>query len=250
MTAVLTLHQVSFGYGTSDVLADITFDVNAGEYVALAGPNGSGKTTLIRIILGLERKRTGTVKLFGANAESFTGWSRIGYLPQRANDFNRLFPATVQEVVSLGLLSGKGYPRRFGRADADAIHATLELLGIADLKDQAIAELSGGQQQRVFLARALVSDPELLILDEPTTALDPETRARFFESIDRLNRDKGITVIIITHDTSHIGSHAAKLMYLDKRVIFYGSFADFCHSADMEKYFGHFAQHLICHQHQ
>ncbi|HTF99377.1 MAG TPA: metal ABC transporter ATP-binding protein [Nitrospirota bacterium] len=249
MTAILSLQNVSFGYGTSDVLTDVTFDVPAGEYVALAGPNGAGKTTLIRVILGLERKRSGTVKLFGADAEGFSDWRRIGYLPQSVNAFNRLFPATAKEVVSLGLLSGKSYPRRFSRADKEAISNTLDLLGIADLQDQPVAELSGGQQQRVFLARALVSGPDLLILDEPTTALDPETRVRFFESIGYLNRDRGVTVIIITHDTSHIGSYAAKLLYLDKRAIFYGSFADFCHSPDMEKYFGHFAQHLICHQH-
>ncbi len=250
MTAVLSIKNVSFGYGATDVLSDVSFEVNAGDYVALAGPNGAGKTTLIQVMLGLEHRRSGSVKLFGKDSEGFSDWRRIGYLPQRVNVFNRLFPATAEEVVSLGLLACKRYPRKFSRADEAAIQETLELLGIADLKDQPVGELSGGQQQRVFLARALVSGPELLILDEPTTALDPETRVRFFESIGQLNRDKGVTIIIITHDTSHIGGFAAKLLYLDKTAVFYGSFTDFCHSPEMEKYFGHFAQHLICHQHK
>jgi zinc transport system ATP-binding protein len=112
-----------------------------------------------------------------------------------------------------------------------------------------VGELSGGQQQRVFLARALVSDPELLILDEPSTALDPKTREHFFELAGRLNKDKGVTLIIITHDTAHIGQYAGKLLYLDKQIVFYGGFGDFCQSKEMEKFFGPFSQHLICHQH-
>jgi zinc transport system ATP-binding protein len=122
-------------------------------------------------------------------------------------------------------------------------------MDIAPLRDKLVGALSGGQQQRVFLSRALVSDPELLILDEPSTALDPKTREQFFELAEKLNKDKGVTLIIITHDTAHIGQYASKLLYLDKRVVFYGGFADFCQSKEMERYFGPFSQHLICHQH-
>jgi zinc transport system ATP-binding protein len=146
-------------------------------------------------------------------------------------------------------LSHKYFPKKITRSDEAKIFETLDLMGVLYLKDQLVGELSGGQQQRVFLARALVSDPELLILDEPSTALDPQTREEFFALVERLNRDKGVTVIIITHDTAHIGQYAGKLLYLDKRVIFYGGFADFCQSKEMEQYFGPFSQHLICHQH-
>jgi len=122
-------------------------------------------------------------------------------------------------------------------------------MGISDLKDKLIGELSGGQQQRVFLARSLVSNPELLILDEPSTALDPSSRESFLELLKKLNREIGITVLLITHDTSQIGKYADKLLYLDKKVIFFGGFADFCRSEEMGEYFGRFSQHLICHQH-
>jgi zinc transport system ATP-binding protein len=112
-----------------------------------------------------------------------------------------------------------------------------------------IGDLSGGQQQRVLAARALVNEPELLILDEPTTAFDPETRENFFRTLQELNHNKKVTVILVTHDIGSIGKFASKLLYLDKRIIFYGSFEDFCSSADMGSYFGEFAQHLICHRH-
>jgi zinc transport system ATP-binding protein len=155
----------------------------------------------------------------------------------------------VKEVVGLGLLSKKEFPRRFTRADRQKIGRSLDLMNISDLEDKPVSDLSGGQQQRVFLARALVSDPELLILDEPGTALDPQAREGFFEFIKKLNRESGMTVLLITHDTTHIGQYANRLLYLDKKVVFYGGFPDFCKSEEMQKYFGHLSQHTICHQH-
>lgn len=149
----------------------------------------------------------------------------------------------------MGLLSSKKYPKKINKVDENKIEETLSLLGILDLKNKSVNRLSGGQQQRVFLARALVNNPELLIMDEPSTALDPETRAGFFDLIKKLNQDKGMTIIMITHDTAQAGQYADQLLYLDKKIIFFGLFTDFCHSPEMEKYFGHFAQHLICHQH-
>jgi zinc transport system ATP-binding protein len=249
MQPILSIKDLSFSYNSTEVLSGISFAIEKGDYIALAGPNGAGKTTLVRLILRLESKQRGTIELFGEALEDFNEWDRIGYLPQEVNVFNPLFPATVKEVVGLGLLSHKSFPRKFARSDEARIIKALELMDIAPLKDKLVGELSGGQQQRVFLSRALVSDPELLILDEPSTALDPKTREQFFALAGKLNKDKGVTLIIITHDTAHIGQYAAKLLYLDKQVIFYGGFADFCQSKEMEKFFGPFSQHLICHQH-
>jgi len=249
MRPVLSIKNLSFSYDSTEVLSGVSFAIDKGDYVALAGPNGAGKTTLVRVILGLEGKHKGRVEIFGKDLEAFSDWDRIGYLPQQVNVFNPLFPATVKEVVGLGLLSHKSFPKKFERSDEATILRTLDLMDIVRLKDKLIGALSGGQQQRVFLSRALVSDPELLILDEPSTALDPQTREHFFELVEKLHKDKGVTLIIITHDTAHIGQYAGKLLYLDKRVVFYGGFADFCQSKEMEKYFGPFSQHLICHQH-
>ena len=125
----------------------------------------------------------------------------------------------------------------------------LDKLNISDLKDKMISKLSGGQQQKVLLARALVSNPELLIFDEPSTALDPQSRESFFEMINKLNKDLGIAIILITHDTAYIGEYANELLYIDKDLIYFGSFADFCRSEKMGAYFGNYEQHAICHQH-
>jgi len=249
MSAILKVKDLSVGYGTSEVLNSVSFTLDKGDYVALAGPNGSGKTTLIKTILGLMEIRSGQIELFGATAGSFHQWDLIGYLPQRVNVFNPLFPATVREAVSLGLLSRKRFPKIFSRSDEARIDDTMELMGITDIKNRLVGELSGGQQQRTFLARALVSSPELLILDEPSTALDPQARENFFELIKTLNHERGITIILITHDISQIGQYANRLLYLDKTVIFYGLFSEFCQSEEMNRFFGHFSQHMICQQH-
>jgi zinc transport system ATP-binding protein len=249
MSNVVAIENLNFSYGPVDALTGVSFMIESGDYVGLAGPNGAGKTTLIKVILGLLKDYRGGVELFGKPAASFDEWKRIGFLPQRVNVFNALFPATVKEVVGLGLLSQKGFPKKFSAADHSRIEQTLATMDIADLKDKIAGELSGGQQQRVFLARALVSGPELLILDEPGTALDPVSSRNFYELIRKLNKERGMTIIIITHDTGQIGEYADKLLYLDKKVVFYGRFKDFCESENMTQYFGHFSQHIICHQH-
>jgi zinc transport system ATP-binding protein len=238
-----------FTYDGAEILHEVTLAITAGDYIGLVGPNGSGKTTFIRTLLGLLQPTRGSVELFGSAPPLFSAWERIGYLPQKLIGFNPWFPARVGEIVSLGLLNTKRFPRRRAAADAEALDSILALLDIRDIQHKRIGELSGGQLQRVLLARALVSRPEFLILDEPTTALDPETRDKFFTTLKALNTERRVTIIIVTHDIADIGKYASKLLYLDKKVVFYGSFENFCSSPDMASYFGEFAQHLICHRH-
>lgn len=246
---VLATEGLTFQYNSTEILADISFRLQAGDYLGLVGPNGSGKTTLIKLILGLLQPSKGEIVLFGSNLTEFKDWRKVGYLPQKINSFNPHFPATVREIVSLGLLSTKRFPRRIKRNDDMAINNALELVDIIDIKTELIGELSGGQQQRVLIAKALVSEPELLILDEPTTALDPEAREKFFGTLKDLNENRKVTIIIITHDIGTIGKYASRLLYLDKRLIFYGGFDDFCTSSEMANYFGEYSQHVICHRH-
>jgi zinc transport system ATP-binding protein len=246
---VISIEGLSFAYQGSEVLRDITCLVKAGDYVGIVGPNGSGKSTLIRCILGLNRTVKGSISLFGVPQRSFSEWRRIGYLPQGLQLFNPNFPATVEEVVRLGLLSGKKAPKRFNRTDVSKVDRILDLMGIAAIKNKLIGELSGGLRQRALLARALVNDPDLIILDEPTTALDPETRESFYQVVRELNRTRNTTVLLVTHDTGTIGLHASRLLYLDKKIIYYGGFEDFCASSEMTEIFGSHAQHLICHRH-
>jgi len=246
---LLTVEGIGFSYNGAGVLNDITFRVGAGDYLGIVGPNGSGKSTLIRTILGLAEPARGSVSLLGVPLGSFSDWQRIGYLPQRLRFFNPNFPATVEEIVRLGLLAGKRPPRAATRQDGEAVDTTLRLMGITDIRKRLIGDLSGGQQQRVLLARAMVGKPDILILDEPTTALDPETRENFYGLLEHLNRHVGTTVILVTHDTWSIGKYANRFIYLDKRIIFDGTFDDFCRSPEMTAFFGESAQHLICHRH-
>lgn len=245
----LSVKGLCSGYQGADVLQDLTFAVHSGDYVGVVGPNGSGKSTLVKSILGLIKPEKGAISLFGTPFAQFRDWRRIGYLPQGLQFFNPNFPATVAEVVRLGRLAAKGFPRRFDRNDAAAVAKTLQWMDIAHIADKMIGELSGGLRQRVLLARALVNEPELLVLDEPTTALDPETREHFYQLIADMNRERNTTVILITHDTGTIGRYATKLLYLDKRMIFYGGFDEFCKSAEMTGFFGEKAQHVVCHRH-
>lgn len=247
--AVVSVEGVSLTYHGAEALRDVSFEVAQGDYVGIVGPNGSGKSTLIRCILGLARPDRGRISLFGTELAAFDQWQRLGYLPQGLQHFNPHFPATVAEAVALGLLAARRFPRRITREDAGAVDRALERMGIAGIRNRLVGELSGGLRQRALLARALVNEPELLVLDEPTTALDPETRDGFYETIRNLNREKGTTVILITHDSGTIGRHASRLLYLDKRVVFYGGFDSFCGSAEMSDFFGIHSQHLICHRH-
>lgn len=240
---------LSCSYREGRVLEDVSFQVERGDYVGVVGPNGSGKSTLIKALLGLVAIGAGSASLFGTPLSDFRDWYKVGYLPQSLHLVNPVFPATVHETVGLGLLSLKRFPKRLNRADNDKICTILDELGIHDLKHKLIGELSGGQLQRVLLARAIVNDPELLVLDEPTAALDPETRERFYAMIADINRSRGVTVLLVTHDSGVIGKHASRMLYLDKKILFYGSFDEFCCSPEMSSLFGEHSQHLMCHRH-
>jgi zinc transport system ATP-binding protein len=246
---VIGVDNLYFQYQSVEVLTDISFEITAGDYVGLVGPNGSGKTTLVRAILGVAPYLTGKVALFGQALEQFQDWHKVGYLPQKLGAFNPNFPATVREVASLGLIARKSFPRRLNRDDRRAVDRALERLGIADIGQKLIGELSGGQQQRALIARAIVGEPELIILDEPSAALDPESREHFFAILQDLNRNSRVTMILVTHDMGTIGQFANKLLYIDRKIIFYGGFDEFCRSENMTALFGGDAQHIICHRH-
>lgn len=246
---VVKTDQLACCYREGRVLEDVSFQVERGDYVGIVGPNGSGKSSLVKSLLGLVDICSGTASLFGCRLADFGDWHKVGYLPQSLNLVNPIFPATVHETVGLGRLSLKRFPKKMNNSDNVKIDETLSELGIYDLKNKLVGELSGGQLQRVLLARAIVNDPELLVLDEPTAALDPETRERFYSMIADINRSRGVTILLVTHDSGAIGQYASKMLYLDKKILFYGSFEEFCHSPEMSSLFGEHSQHLMCHRH-
>ncbi|QQS59284.1 ABC transporter ATP-binding protein [Candidatus Peregrinibacteria bacterium] len=246
--SILDVQHLSACYGQTEAISDISFSVQKGDFIGLVGPNGGGKTTLTKAILGLISPSSGNIVLFGKKQQK-TDFSRIGYLPQKSPSMNPLFPASVEEVVLLGLLSLKKWRKTITKEDLQKTNAILEKLGIGELKKRMLSELSGGQQQKVFLARALVSEPKLLILDEPSTALDPTSREQFFALTKKLNKEHQTTIILITHDTGYIGKYANTLLYIDRRLVFFGNISDFCPSGETASCFEKNEKHIIWHQH-
>ncbi len=250
MEPIVRFNNVTVCYGRTEAIKGVTFSIEKGDFVGLAGPNGAGKTTLVKALLNLLPIFEGKIYLFGKEQSKFSDWHKIGYLPQKFFTINPLFPASVEEVVTLGLLSLKKFPKMINSEDKNKIAKILAELGIAHFKDKILFELSGGQEQRVMLARALVSEPELLVFDEPSAALDPNARKDFFSLVKKLNKEKKVTVIMITHDTGYIGTYANKLLYLDQKLIYFGRLSDFCPSEKIGRYFEKSDQHVIWHQHE
>ncbi|MCK9614667.1 MAG: metal ABC transporter ATP-binding protein [Candidatus Omnitrophica bacterium] len=244
---MIEVKNLSVKYQNIEALSSVNFKVEAGDYIGIVGPNGSGKTTLVKALLGLVSFE-GKIVFQGESLSRFTLHKHIGYLPQKMSFLDQRFPATAKEIVVSGVYCCKKFPKRLTKEDYAAAEAIMKTLKITSLKDRPIGKLSGGQQQRVLLARSLVHSPSVLILDEPTIALDPQSRETFYETVQKLNKEKHVTVLLVSHDIASVGKYASKLLYLDRQVIFYGTFEEFCKSPRMSEYFG-VSQHLICHRH-
>jgi zinc transport system ATP-binding protein len=221
--ALVELEHVCFDYGSERVLDEVDLTVRAGDFLGIIGPNGSGKTTLLRIVLGLLAPGCGHVRVFGRDVREFREWHRIGYVPQKAVAFEARFPASVFEVVLSGRSGRAGLGRRFRAGDRErALHA-LETVGMVDYRERLIGRLSAGQQQRAFIARALASEPELLLLDEPTVGVDVDAQDQFYSLLQHLNRDLGTALVLISHDVAVIAKEVRQLACLNRRLVFHGS---------------------------
>ncbi|WP_444685118.1 metal ABC transporter ATP-binding protein [Alkalicoccus luteus] len=239
--AVLELQGVQFGYSSRPVLEDIHLRVAPGSFLGLVGPNGSGKSTLMKLLLGLLEADHGTIKLFGTPVQTFRDWNRIGFVSQKAGSFNSGFPATVFEVVSMGLYGKIGLFRFMKKKHKKRVLEALRLVGMEEYSGRQIGMLSGGQQQRVFIARALVSEPELLILDEPTVGVDADSVKNFYELLKELNREKGITLLLVTHDIGAMSDYVTDVACLNKCLHFHGATREFISNKDemMRAMYGH-----------
>lgn len=192
--SLISIHKLRLGFGKNIAVSNSDFEISSGDFVCIVGANGSGKTTLIKAILGLVSPISGTIK-FGDELFS----KEIGYLPQELN-LEQNFPALVSEVVLSGCLSKMRHRICYNEVEKQKMQEILKRLGILKLKDVSFNELSGGQKQKVLLARALVSEPKILILDEPSNNLDHASREDFYQILMDLNQSKGITILMVTHD--------------------------------------------------
>ena len=217
MNPIIKCEHTDFGYENHDAVIDLNLEIYPGDYLCVVGENGSGKSTLIKGMLGLLKPTGGSLSV--ADELKRGG---IGYLPQQTAA-QKDFPATVQEIVLSGTLSRRGNRPFYSRAERKLAAHNLERLGIEHLKQKCYRELSGGQQQRVLIARALCATEQLLILDEPITGLDPSAIQDFYHLIKKLNKEDGITIIMVSHDIGNVISQANKILHLHRRVVFCGT---------------------------
>lgn len=217
-TEVINLSHVWAKYNKNPILEDINLTICEGDFVGLIGPNGGGKTTLFKVLLGLIKPYQGTVKIVGHTVSK--GRRYIGYVPQLV-ELDREFPISVAEVVRMGRLGKRRLLQRYNSKDDMIVNRTLEQVGMLELRDLPIAELSGGQRQRVYIARALASEPRILLLDEPTASVDPQRQTSIYELLKELNQL--ITIIMISHDIGAISAYVKTVGCLNHRLFFHGN---------------------------
>jgi zinc transport system ATP-binding protein len=236
---LVEIKDVSVKYPNGVMALDgINIDINAKDLIALIGPNGAGKSTLLRIILGLIKPTSGTVKLFGSS-DLTKNLKYVGYVPQSALARDPNLPFSVYETVMLGRIPIVGLLHGTGEKDKKKVEETLKLFGIYELKDRKIGQLSGGQAQRVFLAKAMVAEPKLLLLDEPTSGVDTVSKKEFYNMLDRLNKEREITVVLSSHDIGVITKIATRVLCINRAQFFCGENEDFAADIEIHKLYDH-----------
>jgi zinc transport system ATP-binding protein len=206
---LLTIEHLSAVYDKQTVLQEVNLTVNRLDFTGITGPNGSGKTTLVRIILGLLKPSEGRIRFYqnGNPVKAI----KMGYLPQY-NNIDRKFPISVQEVILSGLSAEKSLAGRFTQAHKERAQQTIARMGLEGLESRTVDQLSGGQLQRTLLARAIISDPQVVILDEPDTYIDKQFEARLYELLAEINKERA--VLVVSHDLNALRQHAKAIIYL------------------------------------
>ncbi len=234
---LLQLSGVTLGYPGVVALTKVNFSINRGEFLGIIGPNGSGKSTLLKGILGLIKPLGGDIFLFGSKIRNRDIRKKIGYIPQKSKS-EASFPASVKEVVMMGLYSQIGWLRRPQRIHYQLVEQSLDRVGMADLCDRPIGELSGGQYQKVMIARALVNNPELLVLDEPTAAVDISAQRSILELLEKLNQEQGMTALMVSHDINEIVHFCDRILLLNNKVCAFGTPSEVLTKENLKSVYG------------
>lgn len=216
MNEIIKVEDLSFAYQGKLILKDIGFVVERGDFLGIIGPNGAGKSTLVKLLLKILTPSKGKIEILGEDIQSFSQWSKVGYVSQKANSFNGDFPATVEEIVGASLSAKTGIFKRKTKDHKNRVYEALEKVGMQDYGKKLIGKLSGGQQQRVLIAKVLVTDPDIMLLDEPTVGIDMKSEEAVYCLLAQLNEELGITIIMVTHDIAAITMHANKLICLSE----------------------------------
>lgn len=251
MDTVVRLSSLSFQYEDGKkVLDQVDFSIEKGDFIGIVGPNGSGKSTLMKLILGLLPPKEGRVELFGTPVQKFRDWTKIGYVAQQASHGTGGFPATVKEVVASGLVGKIGLFRRLQAEHYDKVRAVVERVGLGEKLNVRIGNLSGGQLQRVFIARALVANPQLLILDEPTVGVDQESIEQFYGLLRTLKEENQLTMMMVSHDVGVMTQWVTKVACLQRGLHFHGTADEFAHNQEkiLQSMYGNAIQ-VLAHHH-
>lgn len=237
---IVKVSSVSFEYGSEKILDDISFSVNEGDFLGIIGPNGAGKTTLFFCMLGLIDGYTGEIKIFGEDIRRNKKiLKQIGYIPQRKS-IDRRFPLTIKELVSLSI-TNKSY--------IDNVDKVLRYVDLYDNRNKIIGQLSGGQQQRVLIAKALVNNPKMLMLDEPTNELDQASQDNFYLFLKQLNDEEKITIIWTSHDLDAVNRLSNKISCINKKMFYHGTKDDFFSNDNNLKKYSESQMQIHMHSH-
>lgn len=215
----IEIKNLKFGYNENLILKGVNLDLDQGDFAVISGENGSGKSTLIKLILGELKKDHGSIKLFGIDMEDFKNFDKIGYVPQVNEAIKIAFPVSAREYVGLNLYKEFSILNTITKKSKSKIENTFSTLKIKDLIDRPVNTLSGGQAQRVMIARAMVNNPDILILDEPTVGIDQKSKEDFLDLIVHLNTHHGISILMITHEMEILGDYVDKVFKLKDGLI-------------------------------
>jgi zinc transport system ATP-binding protein len=238
--ALVSVQSVSYNYNSESVLENVSFDVEEGDFLGIIGPNGAGKTTLFHCMLGLLNSYSGKIIILNQDIKKYKKiFRKIGYIPQKKS-IDQKFPLTVKELVSLSL------PKNTSK---NIVLEILKQVGLYKLKNKTIGQLSGGQQQRVLIAKALVNNPIILMLDEPTNELDHKSQNDFYSLLKELNEKNKITIIWSSHDMDAVNKYANKVSCINKRMFFHGDKGEFFSSEDHLKNYSESTMQIHMHSH-
>ena len=240
---IVEINRLSYAYSGTLVLSNISFTIEEGDILGIIGPNGAGKTTLFSCMLGLRDDYTGTIRILGENIKKKNSkiFKNIGYIQQKKT-IEQNFPATVEEIVSLGVTTA-------GKTSKEKIALALETAGLFAQKDRRVGELSGGQQQRVLIAKAMVNNPKLLILDEPVTGIDLEMQNKFYSLLEKLNQENKITIIWASHDLDAVNRFATSVACINRSMFFHGKTYEFFENPDLLKAYSESSMQAHMHLH-
>ncbi len=251
MEKVVSIRNLTFGYDKKFILDDINLDIFKGDYLGIVGPNGSSKSTLIKLLLGLLKPDKGRIQLFGKDIENFHDWGKIGYVAQKATSFNTSFPATVEEVIAVNLYPKIGLFKTIKKSHLKRVNEVLEIVGMKEYKDRLIGNLSGGQQQKVFIARTLVSEPQVIFLDEPTVGIDLDSQIEFYDLLEKLNKEFNITIVMISHDIGVITEKVSRVACMgDSKLVVHNSCCNVPFNEVLSQFYGDKMKLLIHHHHE